>query len=325
MKNANNKKGYDGDLGEINFVDFLIILLKYKKMIILVPLICAFIAIGYIFIAPKPSVIKSKITSVTNNDNIKYYSECLIEPTKNYAKYINLILLRRNFILKMLEENGLLTDAKRVISDEKKPEKIPANQIGKKEIYHWFKNNVYISSSDNLITIGFTAPEKDIPLKIIRGILYSLKNYFRKFDLGTITLEMNLLGEQLAVTKEPILKEKISEKIVTYLQNEIKVKQSIGYVFKLLDPATFSEKVKVFGSGNNRKIKSLESWNDTSSSIPNPTSKHITSRYVIIIFLIIISSFMIVVTVAFFIEYISKIKLKDPEKYAELRKYLSFR
>jgi hypothetical protein len=325
MENMNNKKSHDDDLGEINLVDFLIILLKYKKMIILVPMICAFIAIGYFYIAPKLSVVKPQITSGTHNDSIKYYSECLIEPAQKFEKKINLILFRRNFILSMLEENGLLTGIQKVISDETKPEQIPWNQIHKKEVYHWIRNNLYVLPDGDILTIGFTASEKDIPSKIIGGILYSLNNFFGRIDSETITQELDMLGHQLAVTKDPELKETISEKIVTYLQDEIKIKKSKQYVFKLLDPPTLSGKVQVFGSGNDRKIESLESWNDTSPSFPNFRSKHITTRHFIIIFLIILSSFMIVVTIAFFKEYISKIKLKDPEKFAELRRYLSFR
>jgi hypothetical protein len=324
MENMKNKKSYDDDLGEINFVDFLIVLLKYKKMIISVPMICALIGIGYFYIAPKMNVVKSKFTSDTYGGNIQYYSECLIEPAKNFEKKINLIIFRRNFILNMLEENGLLIDIKKAIADEKKPEQVNENQIGKKEIYHWIRNNLYISPYGDVITIGFTAPEKEIPLKIIEGILFSLNNFFGRIDLETIAQELNMLNQQLAITREPELKETISEKIVSYLQDEVKIKKSKQYVFKLLDPAALSRKVQIFGSGKDRKIVSLEPWTDTFISTLNSRSKNIMSRHIIIIFLIIISSFMIVVTIAFFREYISKIKFNHPEKYAELRKYLSF-
>jgi hypothetical protein len=325
MKKVNNKKTHDDDLGELNLVDFLIVLLKYKKLIISIPMICALIGIGYFYIAAKLNVAILQPESGLSSNNVKYYSECLIEPIQNNEKRINLILLRRNFVLNMLEENGLLADVHKVISDEKKPEQIQANQIDKIDIYRWFRKNIYIFPTGDVITIGFTASEKDIPPKVIGGILYSLNNFFGKIDLETITQELNGLGQQLSVTKDPKLKEKMSEKIVAYLQDEIKIKKSKQYVFKLLDPPTLSEKVKVFGSGNDRKIESLESWIGTSPLNSNLRSKHIISRYILIIFLIIISSFTVAITIAFFREYLLKMKTNDPRKIAELKKHLSIR
>jgi len=321
MENMNNNKNHSDDLGEVSFVDFLIILLKYKKMIIFVPMICVLFGIGYFYITGKKGLSDKKV----KYKNVKYYSECLIEPLQNNEKKISLILFRRNFVLSMIEENGLLADIQKLISDEKITEQIPKNQIGKQEIYQWFRKNIYISPVDDVIKIGFTAAEKDIPPKVIRGILNSLNNFFGQIDLETITQELNSLSQQLATTKDPELKEKISEKIAIYLIGEIKIKNTKQYIFKLLDPPSLAEKVEVFESKKERRIEPLESLLDTSHLTSNARSKHTTSRYVIILFLIIISSFAVAITIAFFREYISKIKLKNPEKFAELKKYFSFR
>ncbi|MBP1716588.1 MAG: hypothetical protein H6Q43_26 [Deltaproteobacteria bacterium] len=308
------EKTADPNREEINLLDLIIVILKYKWMIVSIVLLTGFIGFGYFYLAGKSSEGKPVEELATP---ILYYSECMIEGRSVSTEKINLMIYRRNFVLRMMEENNLLNEIQQAILAEKKKGEATDEQATPQDVYRWLRQNLFLSTSGGVLTLGFVCAQKDLPPKIINAFLFSLSEDFRKRDLESSMLKQNLLRRQLAVTQDSFLKERIALELITLMEDEEKARSGKYYGFILLDPPSITDKVRVARKGSEKQIESLEHWVSVSPSSP--------PSYGIMVFLLLLASLVVAVSVVFFLESIEKSRQKSPEKIALLKRYASLR
>lgn len=308
------EKTADPNREEINLLDLIIVILKYKWMIVSIVLLTGFIGFGYFYLTGKSSEGKPVEELATP---ILYYSECMIEGRGVSTEKINLMIYRRNFVLRMIEENNLLNEIQQAILPEKRKGEATDEQATPQDVYRWLRQNLFLSTSGGVLTLGFVCAQKDLPPKIINAFLYSLSEDFRKRDLESSMLKQNLLRRQLAVTQDSFLKERIALELITLMEDEEKARSGKYYGFILLDPPSITDKVRVARKGSEKQIESLEHWVSVSPSSP--------PSYGIKVFLLLLASLVVAVSVVFFLESIEKSRQKSPEKIALLKRYASLR
>jgi hypothetical protein len=302
---------------EINLLDLFIVLLKYKWMILAFVLVAAILAFAYVKIFSKQS---AAINLHAQPELIFYYSECLIEPDLGMKEKIIMLLPRLNFVLKVVEDNHLLNDIQQAILNEKKKAEIEAEKPSAQEVHNWLKRNLFRTATGGLLAIGLTSREKDLPPKIINAFLTSISQYFRARDLAVITKRASLLRRQLAASHDSFLKDRIAMEITNLIDMKTRAESRKYYGFEVVDSPSTVEKVVVNLKGNEKKVIPLENV-----SVFPQTSPSRRPRYSMIILFFILASLVLGITLAFFIEYIRNIKRQDPEKFAILKGYLSFR
>jgi hypothetical protein len=111
-----------------------------------------------------------------------YYAECLIEPEKGTMERIKWMIYRRNFVFQVIQENHLGPDIRKAIQSEKKGKAPSGEESSPPEIYRWVRANLFVTPSESVLTLGFAAPQRDLPPKIISGFLRTISEYFRKLD-----------------------------------------------------------------------------------------------------------------------------------------------
>jgi hypothetical protein len=200
----------------------------------------------------------------------------------------------------------------------------PEGAAPRPEIYRWLRANLFVTVSENFLTLGFAAPQRDLPPKMISAFLRSLSEFSRKLNLDRIAAQQKGLQRNLAEAREPFLKAKISEEIVKLLGNEARARNEKYYGFELLDPPLIVDKIRILRQGKDKKVESLDDW---VSVPPSRSSGGATrgSRYGMVGFLLLLASLVMAVSLAFFFESIEKTRQRNPEKLARLKKFLSLR
>ena len=302
---------------EISLLDLFIVLLKYKWMILTFVLVAAILGFAYMEISSKQSEVKNLHVQ---GESVFYYSECLVEPDRDVMEKIKQIIIRRDFVLKMVEENHLQNELQQAILNEKKQSGGTGEQPAVQEVYGWLRQNLFITPSGTVLTLGFASSQNDLPSRIINAFLLSLSEFFRKRDLEILVNQQNLLRRHLANAQDSFLKAKIAEEIAKVMGKETRIRSEKYYGFELLDPPSLVDRVKITKKGNEKKIEALVGW--TSPSLPSVSR---TPKYMLLILLLILSSLVVSITLAFFLEYIHKMKAREPERMALLKRYLSIR
>jgi hypothetical protein len=311
-------------VAEFSLLDVIIVLLKYKKMIFFTVVISILGGMGLLFLLNQknPGLPVSNI--LLHPAEGVYYSECLIEPEPGALQRINWMIYRRNFVLRMIQDNNLESDIQKAIQPENAV-KTPSEEMGSMpEFYRWVRSNLFVTVSDKVLTIGFAAPQRELPPKMVFGFLKSISEYLRKLDMDRISVQKNGFDKELAKAQNPVLMAKISDELVELLKNEARTKSAKYYRFELIDPPTIVDKVRILRQGNDKKLESLEDW----VSVPGPGSPDAHqkgSRYGLVFFLLLLASLVVAVSLAFFLESIEKSRQRSPEKIALLKRYASFR
>jgi hypothetical protein len=302
---------------EVSLLDLFIVLLKYKWMILTFALVAAILGFAYGKISFKQNEAKNLHTQ---GESVFYYSECLIEPDHGMRDNISALLSRINFVLRTVEENHLLNDLQRAILNEKKKDGITTEERSAQETYIWLKQNLFQTTKGDFLAIGLTSKEKDLPAKMINAFLASISEHFRRRDLEIFARQENLLRRQLVVANNSLLKDRIAIEIAGLVDRRTRAESRKYYGFELVDPPSIIERVRVNLKGAERKIEALENV-----PLPLQTSPTRGGRYTMIIILLILASLMVGVSLAFFLEYIHKMKTQEAEKMALLKRYLSIR
>jgi len=307
---------------EVNLLDLIILLLKYKWLILSVVFVGMIAAFAYLNISVKRTGIKG---SAVPQAPISYYSECLIQPYKDVLeKFIELgaaekyaqLVLGPNFALRMVEENQLLNDIQKAILNERKQDGRTEELPTSREVYGWLRRNLILKPSGNVLSLGFVSTQKDLPPKILNAYLLSLSEYFRRRDIESLTEREKLLRRHLGATEDSFLKAWSAEEIFRIIDKQTKARSEKYYGFELLDPPSLIDGVKIIQKGNEKQIEVLESF------VPPATSK---TKYWMFLLLAILASLVVSVTLAFFLEYLRNMKRHEPDKIALLKRYLSIR
>jgi hypothetical protein len=321
-KNSEGKKiDYEG-AEEVNLLDLVILLLKYKWLILCIVLLTTVVAFAYLNLSAKTTGMKG---AAGPQVPIFYYSECLIEPYKNVIeKFVEIgaaekysqLVLGPNFALHMVEENHLLNDIQKAILNEKKQDGRTEELPSSREVYGWLRRNLILKPSGSVLSVGFVSPEKNLPPRILNGYLFSLSEYFRRRDLESLVAKEKLLRGHLAAAEDSSLKARLAEEIFRIIDKKIRARSEKYYGFELLDPPSLIDGVKIIQKGNEKQIEILE-------SLGSPTISKTKSWMLLL--LAILASLVVGVTLAFSLEYIRNMKRHEPDKVALLKRYLSIR
>ncbi len=298
---------------EINLLNLFIILLKHKWLIIFIVLGTSLLTFLYLNLSAR-RMDKEKSIADLQLENI-YYSDCILRPDSVKADELISLMKRRNFALKMVEENKLGPLIQEAMA-ERKPQQGAATASASQATYDWLEENLFVSSSQNLVTVGFTARNTDLPSAIIGAYLSSLSEYFRHRDLENWGNRRKFFLRQLDITKDTFIKARISEQILKLMDAEAIARTKKDYGFDLMDAPSSAEKVRIIRTANEKKVERMQ----------KPLPVQVKSRKNLMIFLLMgMASLVIAVSLAFLFEYFETLKKIEPEKVKILRKYLSIR
>jgi hypothetical protein len=313
----NTEKIRDEGVREIDLIDLLLVLLKHKWLILSSVAVAA--VFGFIYPILQSESLENKKLPLSEEPAI-YYSECLIEANQVPLDRITRLILRRNFVFQMIEENHLRNDFQKVFKAEKKGNNAGHEWVSLREIYRSLNDNLFLSPSGNLLTIGFASRQKDFPPKVVNAFIFSLSENFRKRELESNTKQLDSLSRRLVDARDPFLKARIAERVTMQMDKLAQIRSVKYYGFDLLDPPSLIDRVRIVWKGSEKRIESQES-----RGVPPPPIRPKRPKYGMIFLLLILASLVVSVTLAFFLEYLGNMKTREPGKVAALKRYFSIR
>lgn len=308
MQNDLKQPEYQGAMpeeDEINLLDLFIVLLRHKVMIISV-----------VFLAGVAAVVASLLMT-----NI-YRSEVLIAPTAQekggalsaLGGFGAMIaseagigaggsLEQFEVVLKSRELTGAIVREKNLLpvlfeDDWDAAAKKWKDEAPKTEDIHKALQTLLDVKPDkkkNVMTVGFQSKDPEQAKQILDYFVVGMSEFLRQQKLEEAVAQQKHLYQQLAQTTDPLLKNKLYELIAKQIETETLAKVQKYYSFNIIDPSFVPE----------RKFKPKRAQ---------------------ICLLTVVVAFFIAIFLAFFLEYIKNIGTReDPERLANLRRYLRFR
>jgi hypothetical protein len=277
---------------EANLLDLLIVLLKHKWMILSIVLVTAVISIVYI----KFYVVKktSDLAPVTQMN--LYYSDCVIESDLVPIDSINTILLSRTLTTSLAEAHKL-KQIRLEIWDEKENKWITVQTRSLEEANSF--PTVKIKRMNDILNLSVLSTSSDLPQKLLNDYLKKISEYFQQRDLKNYESMLRIYQQQLDVVKDPILRMRLMDTILVTRNQLMRARSDSYYGFNIIDPPLAPISM---------------------TTLPPKQPKQ--PNYGMIILLLVLASFVIAVSLAFIIEYMNHMKIKEPEKYNLVRKYL---
>ncbi len=299
---------------ETNLIDLLIFLLKYKWLILSLILLASIATPLYLHTSV------SKTPPIVLLPNV-YYSECSISPyddresSSSRTEKLKMILQSRDLTMMVAKENHLpmirhniwdeksqkwVTERLYVLDDkgntliEGKPDSKTVTES---------MATLYIKPQNNILTIGFSSVEKDKTIKILDSYLNYISDFYRKRDMATNKAQQILYKKQLANASDTYLKARLLEKVIELNDRELRVRNERYYGYDMMDSPYVIE------------VKPQE------QIVKGPGTK----RYIMITLLLMMAAFVIALTIAGAMEYLTLIKKNDPEGFAVFLKHLGFK
>ncbi|MCK9276315.1 MAG: hypothetical protein M0P57_14650, partial [Syntrophales bacterium] len=163
------------------------------------------------------------------------------------------------------------------------------------QTYEALQSMLEVSFNGSAMTLAFTFTDPAEAQKILTFYLADLNEFMRRQFLEDVQVRRQSLEKQLNSASDPVLKDKLSEMIIQYIQKEDLAKVKDFYGFEIID-APF---------------------------VPENRFKPERSR---ICMISVIAAFFAAVIIAFILEYIAYLKKnEDPKKIAELKRCIKFR
>jgi len=290
---------------EINLLDLFIVLLRHKVMIIAV-----------VFLAGVAAVVASLLMT-----NI-YRSEVMIAPTAQEKggalsalggfgamiaseagigaggslEQFEVVLKSRELTNTIVKEKNLLPV---IFEDSWDPQaKQWKDEPPKTEdIYKAVQSLLEVKpdKKKNVMAVAFQDKNPEMAQKILDYFVVGMSEFLRQQKLEEAAAQQKHLYQQLTQTSDPLLKNKLYELIAKQIEAETLAKVQKYYSFNIVDPSFVPE----------RKFKPKRAQ---------------------ICVLAVVVAFFIAIFLAFFLEYVKNIgKREDPERLANLRRYLRFR
>jgi uncharacterized protein involved in exopolysaccharide biosynthesis len=297
---------------EINLLDYLIVLLKHKRLI-------AGIVGGAAILAVVVSLLMTNIyrseATITVRQQEKAEGGPALAALRGVAGIagdivglggggdvdkIEALLKSRELVRRVVDKNSLLP---RLFADDWDPRKKewksnPAPTI--QDAYKLFKDDLLTVSRDrktDIITVKLDHRDPHFAKELADYYLTELSETLREETLNDATENQRFLQEQLDKTSDALLREKISNLLAKEIEKETFARAQKYYSFIVLDPPVVSDLDK--------KVK--------------------PKRAIICILSVIVAGFFAVFA-AFFVEYVQNVKAReDPERLDTLRRYLDFR
>ncbi|RJQ78892.1 MAG: hypothetical protein C4519_11700 [Desulfobacteraceae bacterium] len=289
------------DEDEINLIEYLATLFKYKWMIVLI-----------VFFSAVAAMVVSLLMS-----NV-YRSEATIslrESEKNVASLgalgglgglvasqlgiggggslekLEVVLKSRDLASRVINQYELMpilfahdwdAEKKRWLIDEP-----PTLQDGMKKIRELLSISADLKKST--ILVGFEDEKPETARKIVNHFLIELSSSLREEVMRDATENMRFFKEQLEKTSDPLLREKIYALLAKEIEKETFAKAQKYYGFLVLDPP-----------------------------IAPDLDKKIKPKRALICILSVFVAFFASVFLAFLIEFCKKVKNDDPEHYRQI-------
>jgi uncharacterized protein involved in exopolysaccharide biosynthesis len=283
----------------VNLMDLLILILKHKGLILSFVLLGSVAAITYGIVHYRSL---ASVTDPLRSSGI-YYSECIIEPDGVSVDKLKTVLMSRDVLRRMMEESKL----KRVFQDallyRNAKTGNPEMQLTLDDIHQQMTKQLIFKQENSLVKLTFCSPTAEYPPQMLNFFLKSLSDAFREKGMRVLEPKRMALQRHLLSETDPVLKAKISERIIQLIEIEKMAKDASFYGFDVIDPPSpsriLSDTQLILGQTK-----------------PN---------YVVIVLLCMLASFMLAVFLAFCIEKLRTAKSEDPERYEQLKKYLHLR
>ncbi len=294
-----------GEEDEINLLDLFIVLLRHKVMIFTV-----------VFLTGAAAVIISLLMT-----NI-YRSETTIVPTAQEKggglsalggfgamiaseagigaggslEQFEVVLKSRELTHSIVKEKNLLPV---IFKDswDSQAKKWKDEPPKKEDIYKAVQAllDVKPDKKKNVMVVGFQNEDPETAKRILDYFIVGMSELLRRQTLDEAQAQQKHLYQQLGQTTDPLLKNKLYELIAKQIEAETLANVQKYYSFNIVDPSYVPE----------RKFK--------------PKRAQICVLSVVV-------AFFIAVFAAFFLEYVKNLKTReDPERLANLRKYMRFR
>jgi hypothetical protein len=286
-KNSQIRNGCEDSF---NLVDFFIVLVKHKWLILLTMIIPGFIIYS---VLPPPSP-----------PTITYYSDCIfsisdiaqIEKVEGIIK--NQILISKSDILPVLYPE--LWDAKESAWKTAKPPTMTSARELLQE-----RTTVKIDKVNGIVELGFSHNSHALPQKMLQNIIGELKIYFSedmKKKISDSARVIQMLRKELASTHDRDLRKSIAENMAYYISNEKRLLVNAERSpINIMSPPTdvyIKKGIKGAKSGLNAPARILLSFPP----------------------MLIIGIFF-----AFCMEFIENLKKKESERLEKIREYLKIR
>ncbi len=290
---------------EINLLDLAIVLLRHKAMIL-----------SIVFLAGVAAVIASLLMT-----NI-YRSETMIVPTAQEKgsglsalggfgamiaseagigaggslEQFEVVLKSRELTHTIVKEKNLLPVIFKDSWDAaaKKWKDEPPKM---EDIYKAVQSVLEVKpdKKKNVMMVAFQSKDPEMAKRVLDYFIVGMSELLRRQKLDEAQAQQKHLYQQLGQTTDPLLKNKLYELIAKQIEAETLANVQKYYSFNIVDPSYVPE----------RKFK--------------PKRAQICVLSVVV-------AFFIAIFAAFFLEYIKNLeKTEDPERLANLRKYLRFR
>lgn len=299
---------------DINLIDLFIFLLKYKWLILSCIIVAGISVPLYLTISER-----LKAETITAPDGTLqekyYYSECSISSTD--SSRVIIFLKSRDLTMKVVKDNHLPRIRFNVWNETK-------SKWVTERLYDWDdKDNVliegkpdsknvsdsmatlYTRRQENVITIAFSSNEKDKTIKILDEYLSYISDSYRKREMEILKARRNMYEGQMKFASNTYYKTQLAFGLIEVTNRELRAKNDPYYGYEMFD-SPYTIEVK-----------------------PQPQKQIVkapsTKRNILITLLMMMAAFVIALSLAGAMEYLTLVKKSDPEKFNVLLKQLRFK
>jgi LPS O-antigen subunit length determinant protein (WzzB/FepE family) len=283
----------------VSLMDLFILILKYKGLIL------SFVFLGAVASSTYGIVHYRSQAFVTDplRPSGMYYSECTIEPDGVSADRLKATLMSRALARRLIETNSLMPVIKDVLLSEVDKTKTPGDRLQLNEIQDRLSKQLGFKNENGIITLTFISPSSEYPARMLNYYLKALSDAFRERVSPGIERSKKALHRQIQNESDPVLKAKLSERIIYLIEMEKTAKDAPFYGFAAIDPPS-------------PPMIQIDPKQRSGRTHPN---------YVMIVLLFMLASFLLAVFLAFCTEKFRKAKREDPERFEQIKKYLHLR
>lgn len=306
QQECNTQRSYEmPEEDEINLLDLFITLLKYKWMIFLIVFFTGLAAV--IVTLQMTLIFRSEATIVPTTQEkgsglaalggfgAMIASEAGISASGSLEQF-EVVLKSRELTHKIVKEHNLLPI---LFEDGWDPEKKAWKDEPPKveDIYKAVHGSLEVSpdKKKNVMTVSFQSKDPEMAKKMVEYFIVGLSEFLRQQTLKDAEAQQRHLYQQLSKTTDPLLKNRLYELIARQIEQETLAMVQKYYSFNIIDPPFVPE----------RKFK--------------PKRAQICVLSVVV-------AFFLAVFIAFFREYVTKLREnEDPERLAALKRYMRLR
>lgn len=232
-------------MDEINIVDLLKVILKYKKMIIYIVIICTFGTAIVSLLMTKIYESKAVITPVeapaaqSNIGALAAQFGVTMQQSSNVSEIVG--LLKSNILMQMVMEKGKFYD---VLFDKDDLKGKNDNEKRWRAIRLLKENMVKITDNRKENIIGISVRYKDpvVAQRIAGTILEELTEHMTKEAKRVADANKAHLDQEIVVAADPLVRQKIYTLIAQQVETAMMAAAKENFAFKVIDPPMVPDK-----------------------------------------------------------------------------------